>query len=34
MIVDRPLELRMGAVLVVARGLGGFNSAMVVGASH
>jgi len=33
-IVDRPLELRMGAVLVVARGLGGFNSAMVVGASH
>ncbi|PBC65980.1 ketosynthase chain-length factor [Streptomyces sp. Tue6028] len=33
-VVGRPLELRLRAVLVVARGLGGFNSAMVVGASH
>ncbi|MDQ0779126.1 act minimal PKS chain-length factor (CLF/KS beta) [Streptomyces aurantiacus] len=33
-VVGRPRELRMRAVLVVARGLGGFNSAMVVGGSH
>ncbi|WP_328843078.1 ketosynthase chain-length factor [Streptomyces sp. NBC_00258] len=33
-VVDRPLALRMRAVLVVARGLGGFNSAMVVGGAH